>query len=101
LKIRAAAWGRPYFLQDTITGFCYPHGDQDRVVRLTRNQKGAFMSIEKKSLTGSGLGDKAKTGVRKTAVAKARSSITKLSLANTRVAPRTRTTTGTIKVGSG
>ncbi len=59
------------------------------------------MSIEKKSLTGTGLGDKAKRGVRKTAIAKSRSSITKLSLASTRVAPRTRTTSGTIKVGSG
>ena len=58
------------------------------------------MSIEKKSLTVGGLGNKPKAGMRKTVAAKSQSTITRVALASTRVTPRTRTGSGSIKVGS-
>jgi hypothetical protein len=58
------------------------------------------MAIEKKSLTGSGLGNKAKTAMRKTVAATSQSSITRVALASTRVTPRTKTGSGSIKVGN-
>jgi len=69
----------------------------------TRIGREFVMSIEKKSLTGSGSPKKAVTTKpvsSKVSASKVRGGITKLSLSHSRVIAHNRTGGGTIKVGS-